>query len=523
METKKAFKKDKIKSVISYCPSVPVGAIFLFGKIGSGKSLAMMTLAQRYHDYKKIKIFDMWGGERNQGENLYWTTPSQFKEYWNFWKKNLRLDKDVPKQYRVNLLYPLFKNIPKKLPKLKGFVFPIVFRIPIKQIGVREIKCVIGNLSSSDETLWEECINKLNKEDGCAELIKFFQKKNSTNTSLYKNFVNPLVEEGLLCSMVDEKKIDISTEMKDKDIVSVLAHHYIPSKFDVFIMAWLLFRIWDLSKDKKIPSDIIILIREASKFFRASDKSVLEDKYKIFKRYLDDFLRYARGKMHLFLDTQSPAETKGLLDGNQDISIIGMLPGAEDRQFATEQFKRDGCMVGSQVKELAELEPGEYFFVYGKGKLAEKKYLLLPRTMYWREKDGNFYEIFAKLNGNNAFEDSSEIYKQCIKEYRDRISELNRIENLKKEEKKEIQIKSQQEEEEKKEKDKLVKYRRELEEKRKIKQELKKQNKTEKVVKMHGDSEEVISEIKRPEKEETNPPKLNFLKKLNEDDILGEL
>jgi len=302
--------------------------------------------------------------------------------------------------------------------------------------------------------------------------------------------------------MDDEKRIDISSEMRDKETISVLVHHHIPSKFDLFIMAWLQFRIWELSKDKKVPSDIIIPIREASKFFRASDKSVLEDKYKIFKKYLDDFLRYARGKMHFILDSQSPAETKGLLDGNQDLSIIGMLPGAEDRSFATDQFKRDGCMIIEQIKELAELEVGEYFFIYGQGKLAEKKYLLLPRTMYWKEKDGNFYDIFAKINGTNAFTINSD-YKDCIKIDKERLIELNKIEKNEKENRQKLRKIEEGKEEEIKEKERLDKYKKELRDKTKIRKELKEELKTEKTIKMVGNSEEIIEtkESKKPEEE----------------------
>jgi len=509
METKKAYKKDRVKSIISYCPPTPKGSIFIFGKIGSGKSLAMLTIAQRYHDFRRLKIFDAYGGERNQGENLYWIIASQFIEYWTFWEKNLRLDEKGSKQYRVNLLYPLFRNLPKRVPTLKGFIFSNVFRIPIKLISSREIRCVIGNLSEKDYTLWEECIYRLKKEDGCAELINYFEKKNATNTPLFRYFVKPLVDEGLLCSMVDSRRIDIESEMRDKETISVLAHHYIPEKFDLFLLSWILFRMWDLSKDKKIPSDIIVPIREASKFFRASDKSVLEDKYKIFKKYFEDILRYGRGKIHPILDTQSPAETRGLLDGNQDLSIIGQLPSAEDRTFATEQFKRDGCMVGSQIKELGELEAGDYFFIYGKGKLAEKRHLLLPRTMYWREKDGNFYDIFAKIHGNNAFDNSSNIHKECVQEDRDKLAGIHKIEKERKEE-----LRKEKEEKDKEveiinENEKLEKYRRELEQKEKIRAEHKRKKKMEKVVKMVGESEEVISEKPIVEK-----PKLNFIKKV---------
>jgi hypothetical protein len=182
-------------------------------------------------------------------------------------------------------------------------------------------------------------------------------------------------------------------------------------------------------------------------------------KKKVYDISVKDNLNFVLGNLIL----SHNSETKGFLDGNQDLSIIGLLPGAEDRQFATEQFKRDGCMVSSQIKELAELEPGEYFFIYGKGKLAEKRYLLLPRTMYWRERDGNFYDIFATLNGNNAFDDSSNIYKECTKEYEDKLVDIRKSEKERKKEIEQEKLEQKNEEERIKEKENLEKYRKELE------------------------------------------------------------
>lgn len=509
MQLKKAFKHDKVKKITVYVPPVPTGGLFFFGKVGSGKTCAMMNIAQRYHDYRNLKVFDMWGGERNQGENLYWIIPSKFNNYWKFWEKRLRLDENGAKQYRVNLLYPLFRSLPKKLPELEEYVFPIVFRIPFKTITKENISCVLGNLSEANKTIWDSVLNTLKNSDGPEKLIKFFQKNNYTNTSLYKDFVKPLFEEGLLCSMEDKLVLNIGKEMKDKETISVFVHHYIPKKFDVFILDWFFLRIWELGNEGKVPKDIIPIIREASKFFRASDRSVLEEKYKIFKKHLVDSLRFSRGRLHPLLDTQSPEETKGFLDGNQDFSVIGLLPGRDDRQFATEQFKRDGSMVTSQIKELAELDPGDYYFVEGKGKLARKRHLILPRTMYWRERDNPFYKIWEDLHGRNAFFDSSKIYKNVKKIQNENLRELNSIEKEKKKQKKREQEEKKRIEEKRQEEEKLQRklelYEKEKLEKEKIRKKIKEEKKRNKNIK---DLEQTSEEEKEQDYKEVDLDKI---------------
>lgn len=517
MELMKINKSDPIKRMVCYCPKTPRGSIFIFGKIRAGKSLCMLSIAQKFHDYRGLKIFDIWGGERNQGENLYWAILSPYEEYWTYWKRNLRLDKEGPKQYKVNFLYPMMRNMPKELPHLKDFVNSFVFRIPFKQITSKNLSCIIGSLSSTDETLWDEILYEMKDSDGCAELIKKFQKKNATRTSLYKNCIRPLIDHGLLCSMKDENILDIRREMKNKEIVSVLVHHYIPERYSVFVLDWMMQRIYDLSGTRSIPKDIIILMREASKFFRAKDKSVIADRYKVFKSNLQDFMRYARGKMHLILDSQSPDETKGFLDGNQDLSVLGLLPGADDRKQATEMFEKDGYMTKKQVGELGELDSGEYFFIEpGTGKLAEKRYLLLPRTRYYQENDGSFYKIWENKNGSQAFINVENVREDKIKIWKEKLKEINQKEKEEKEERQREAEKREKEREKQEEIKKLEKYKREKIEKQRIRDELNQSNPKPKENNSKGETKK-----DKKEKENINNQKniININKSIDDDDL----
>ena len=102
---RKISKRDPVQAAaIQTLPELS-GAIFAFGRIKSGKTAAMMSICQAYHDHpnRKYKVFDIWGGDRN--EHLYWALPSNKLNYWNKVRKSLRLDKAGPKQYKVDFLY----------------------------------------------------------------------------------------------------------------------------------------------------------------------------------------------------------------------------------------------------------------------------------------------------------------------------------------------------------------------------------------------------------------------------------
>ena len=97
---RRAVKKNPRKSAIITTLPHLTGAIFVYGRIKSGKTVTILSLAGLYHDNpnRKYKIIDLWGGDRN--EHLYWTLPSNKDKYWKYLEKNLNLDKKAAKQYK---------------------------------------------------------------------------------------------------------------------------------------------------------------------------------------------------------------------------------------------------------------------------------------------------------------------------------------------------------------------------------------------------------------------------------------
>ena len=116
---RKIVKIDPVKSRIFKVPPPLSGAVYIYGRIGSGKTANLLSISQKYHDKENsvYKILDLFGGHRN--ESLYWTLPSIDINYWGKVKNILGISEKqaIPKQYKVNILYPLFKKtMRKKLP-----------------------------------------------------------------------------------------------------------------------------------------------------------------------------------------------------------------------------------------------------------------------------------------------------------------------------------------------------------------------------------------------------------------------
>lgn len=449
LNTQKINKRDPLKVALVNTGAVLTGGMVIFGRIGSGKTTAMLTMAQKYHDHpeRKYKIFDMWAGRRN--ESYYWSLPSVDVKYWKVLKKKLRLSEEGPKQYRVNLLYPYSTNLPEKLPYLEQYVFPKVFQIPIKEIKIEDIKLVLGTISMTDETGWLSIQSRLKKTDGIGMLQAHFEKEKMTGSSIYSNFFQPLMEANLLCSSLSVYALKPEEEARDREAISVLCIENIDTKLKLFIVGYIMRKISDALIDGKIQRKNIFLFREVTEFFRTDGKAVIEERIKAFKIALTEWIRYGRNGMHLFLDAQSPSETQGLVEDSEDFKILGRLRGESDKSQATDQLRKDGIMTPKQVMELSLLKPGEYFIISQNG-MARKQYFFLPRTMYWREGYGSFTDVWKKYRGSGAFKDISlirEAVKAEINEEKHRLEEDKKIRIIT-EESKRFEAQKEQEERE---------------------------------------------------------------------------
>jgi len=432
---KKFIRVDPVRSVVMTLPPQLIGGAFYYGKIGSGKTTAMLSSSQRYHDLLGYKIIDLFGGQRN--EHLYWTLPSINDEYWERVKKILNVNptQEASKQYSVNLLYPLFATkLPDELPQNKPFVKSKIFTIPFKDIVLDDIRLVINNISSDTRYCWEEVTDQLKRKEDGIEVEQIIHKLDGENKILWKSFLRPLIKEQLLQSEKCDFNLDVLKEMKDRETISVVCLDFVPPVYHLFIMGWFCRKIKELLDEGKLQTKNIILMREMSEFFRATDDSIVDDRFKFFRRLLSGYIRYGRRGMHFFGDCQSPSEVRGIVEGSQDLTFLGRIAATSrrDREEIANSLATVGKMTKSQIRGLNDLRRGEFYLVEGY-KDVRKIYILLPRSAYWQEGDGNFYSQVWKKYVNqyiNIKDDVEELREDYERRHREMMENRKFKESL---------------------------------------------------------------------------------------------
>lgn len=387
------------------------GHIFVYGRLGGGKSVSTKSIIEGFHDNFQYKIFDLFGGERHEG--LFWTIPSQEFNYWTKLGGIGKFDQEAPKQYKVNLLYPYFGHkLPKKLPKKEPYITSKVFTIPIKSLISEDISMVIGNPSETSKYAFEEWQYKCTKKTTSVDMLDIIEKiKGSKNNPFYKNFLLPLSREGFLMDNYCDYNIDLVSEMKDRESISVLCLDFVPEKYHIFVLNYLLRHIMDLIDLNKIPKRNIGFIREAATFFRATEDSVLEDRFKIFRTLMAHYIRMGRRGFHFALDCQSASETRGLVQGSEDYMLMFKTTSWRDKQEMCDELKREKRMRQDQVADLGFLEPGQAY-IAETGRNVKKVQITLPRTMFWKKDYGNFYRsLWERFGGDWS---STEVIKDYI-------------------------------------------------------------------------------------------------------------
>lgn len=436
-------------AVFTSLPSLK-GSIFFFGRTGAGKSCAIMSLAQSYLDSGGHKVIEICGGERH--EETFHALANRDFNYWKKFERKLKLDSPGPKEYNVHILYPCFmKTLPNQLPSHPPRVKSSLFTIPFHSLSIEDMQLILGGISETSTYNFRELLEKCKLTDNAAEILFKANLLIPETALIFKSAIKPLCENHFVMSANYSKNLDVLKEIRDKQTITVLCLDYVPKEFHLFVMGWVIRQINNLLDSGRQIGHVLGLMREASDFFRATEQSVLPDRMKMFRVQLSNFIKMGRRGFHLFLDSQSPHECSGLLDISADLVLLGRMQSQGDIEDATIVAYRANLIKAEHRNMIPSLKPGEMIFLES-GKMAKKRYVMLPRTMYWKP-GYNFYNIWDRLNGNwqNIKDDKHIIvdeFKNGTKSLYDKLAEDKKLQILEQQIKKEEEdnIKLQEEE-----------------------------------------------------------------------------
>lgn len=382
-------------------PQNLTGNIFSFGRVGGGKSCKLLTILQGLHT-RGFKIFDIFGGKREEGP--FWCFPSDDIQLWKQIEAETNEFKVAgPKQYKVNLIYPMFMSkLPKKLPQNPPNVISSVFTIPFKDLEddmEQLISTVIGPLGIVSSRLWRKIIRKTKKLANIVDIENYFNKNpKEKNDKLYDSFFRQMIKEKLISSLNCPNRINLLEMAKDQETITVLRLDYVPAKFRYFIMGYILKKLFSLVKTNKIPKKNIALFREASLFMKVvdSDKNS-EETTSIFRNILVDIARYCRSGLFLAMDTQDSSETRGMIEGSDDLLLICEMPSQKSREITCEPLRKDRRMTDRQIAYIGwKIKISEVCVVERGKKALILKRINPPRCRYWKSEYGDFNSLWRK-------------------------------------------------------------------------------------------------------------------------------
>lgn len=366
------------------------GPVFAYGRVGSGKTVSLMGLMQTYHDEFGYTGWDIFGGNRHESE--YWGIPSDADKEWAKLARLGKLNEPGGKQYDLLYMFPYFQSMfPDRLPSKTPFVQSLPITFALKDARIDDIEMITGSLAETSKYVWNEILHRATKKTTSADLLDIAADLKAENTTIYKSFLVPMSREHFLMDSYCDTNFDIKTEAKNKSRIKVLVLKFVPKEFRLFVINWFLRRLVNLLDDGVIPKKNILLVREASVFFRATENSVLPENLKLFRTNFAEYIKEGRRGMYFFLDCQSSVETRGIVQGQEDMLLLFRMTSWRDKADLCDELKRERRMRADQVADLARLDKGECYVVES-GKNVKKVKFMVPRTMFWKKERGNFYK-----------------------------------------------------------------------------------------------------------------------------------
>lgn len=346
-----------------------------------------------------------------------------------FWKKP-KIDGNkivTARSYPTELLYPVTKNMPKKLPfNAKPFTIAVSDLDEddiVSLTGFQSRETIKGMLNYmedfvDDETTAEDYIHIMSaglKKSSDSDSIK---PSHHGAKKLKYDVFKPLINEGLLSSKKVSTAVDIRSMIKDRHTISVLILRHCPQKLWGFLAHYFANHIYKnligMEGDKMIRVPTTIVFNEVPDLLTTGGEESGESGIAISKLISRIAKQSRTGNLFMLLDAQLPQELPDVRNIMQRVYVFNSsVPEIQKAMEISGITTRTG-MINQDDLSLIPFLPSGYYYLFYQGGVAFQK-LAWTRSRTYLEGD-DFYEIYDRVYGKSSYVSVLEILKELKEE-----------------------------------------------------------------------------------------------------------
>jgi len=367
------------------------------------------------------KIFCLYDG----GDRLDMAY-SMFPSISDFWKiPKLKIAKNgcksiiAARKYPTEVLIPITKDIPKKLPNCF-----VPFTIAVSDLDKDDLVAILGErYKDTVDAAYAYMLEKIDDETTPLDYIRFLEeawkKGDSEGTKLSfsgpKKLIEaafrPLMNQGLLTSKKISIVLDIQEKIKDRKNISILCLRHCPKAFHGFLVHYFISHIYNTlsgrGTTKMMKQKVTITLNEVADLL-SKDSEQGTSGWSIGQMIGRIAKQYRTASLYLLMDTQLPSELPDIKETMKRVYVYNSsLPSIQRAMAIAGISEYAGDINNDDYAIIPRLSPGWYYlFDRDKGVSIHKLMYLRSRTYQAGE---DFYDIYDKVYGKTSYQNITSI------------------------------------------------------------------------------------------------------------------
>jgi hypothetical protein len=351
-----------------------------------------------------------------------------------FWKKpKLERGKIIgPRRYPVELLYPVTKDIPKKIPKAG-----VPFTIPVCDLDENDIAAMAGASARDmirglfsymqdkvdEQTTPEDFINIMGTAMKKVQDIDGIKPSHHAAKKMKFDIFQPLLQQGILSSKTAATALNIEEKIRDKNTISVLVLRHCPQNLWGFLVHYFMNHLFKtlagIGSTKNVKQKTTIILNEIPDLL-GNDEESGGSAWAVSKAIGRIAKQSRTSDMFMLLDCQLPQELPDVKDTMQRIYVYNS--GIAEVQKAMEIIgisTRTGEIGSDDLMIIPRLQRGWYYLFDRESGVSIHKQVWTRSRSYHSGED--FYDIYNMVYGLSAYTDIRPILAVLKKEQQESI------------------------------------------------------------------------------------------------------